>query len=276
MSSVGHGPLPETAADVKQCCASLYGSDAARLLLGNSFHPGGVALTHELATRLQLGPDSKVLDVACGCGTSALALAETFNCEVVGVDLSEANVRSAREQAQARKLVGRARFEVSDAEALHYPDGSFDAVLCECAFCTFPSKGAAAAELYRVLKPGGRLGVSDLTRQADALTEELYGLLAWISCIADAQPMERYTAWLTGAGFTDVVTQDRSVCLMEMAQRVRGKLGVVEIMIALKKLELPGWDLAQAKGFARAAIVAIEKGQLGYGILVAHKRAADP
>ena len=94
-------------------------------------------------------------------------------------------------------------------------------------------------------------------------------------CLALLEEVRETRQPLLVAGFKDVVTQDRSAYLMEMAQRVRGKLGVMELMIALKKLEAPGLDLAQAKGFARAAILAIEKGQLGYGILVARKCAAD-
>ncbi len=85
--------------NVKQCCAAFYGSDVARFLLGDSFHPGGTKLTHEIAERLHLGPGSRVLDVATGRGTSALYVAEMFGCEVVGVDLSEHNITLARQEA---------------------------------------------------------------------------------------------------------------------------------------------------------------------------------
>jgi len=71
---------------LKQCCARLYESDIARLLLGESFHPGGLKLTQRLGEILGLGPDSRVLDVASGKGTSAIFLAQRFGCEVVGVD----------------------------------------------------------------------------------------------------------------------------------------------------------------------------------------------
>jgi len=71
---------------VKQCCAQLYESDLAKLLLGDSFHPGGVRLTERLGEILGLGPLSRVLDVASGEGTSAIFLAEHFGCQVLGVD----------------------------------------------------------------------------------------------------------------------------------------------------------------------------------------------
>jgi ubiquinone/menaquinone biosynthesis C-methylase UbiE len=64
-------------------------------------------------------------------------------------------------------------------------------VICECAFCTFRDKSAAASEFARVLKPGGKVGLSDLTRSG-ILPAELDGLLAWVACIADARPISEY------------------------------------------------------------------------------------
>jgi len=61
---------------VKSCCANVYQSEWARLLLGESFHPGGTALTAYLGAVLRLGPGQRVLDVAAGQGTSAIHLAQ--------------------------------------------------------------------------------------------------------------------------------------------------------------------------------------------------------
>ena len=64
---------------------------------------------------------------------------------------------------------------------------SVDAIICECAFCTFPDKQAAANEFARVLKPGGRVGLSDITREPGP-AGELVDLMAWVACLADAGP----------------------------------------------------------------------------------------
>ena len=66
--------------DIKACCALLYESDWAKLLLGHSFHPGGLALTHRVGTLLGLKPDMRLLDVAAGQGSSAIYLARQFGC----------------------------------------------------------------------------------------------------------------------------------------------------------------------------------------------------
>jgi ubiquinone/menaquinone biosynthesis C-methylase UbiE len=259
-------PTATAPENIKQCCARLYESDIARLLLGESFHPGGLALTERLGILLRLNPKSKVLDVASGKGTSAIYLAERFGCEVVGIDYSEQSVKQAAEAAAAKGLGARVRFEQADAERLPAADGSFDAVICECAFCTFPDKPSAAREFARVLRQGGGVGLSDLTRAKD-LPKELDGLLAWVACIADAQPLESYAAYLSGAGLRVSQTEAHDKALTEMVHQVRMKLLGVEIMTGLKKIELPDLDLAAAKTMARCALEAIKQGKLGYAIV---------
>ena len=255
---------------VKQCCATLYESDLARLLLGDSFHPGGLQMTGLLGRMLRLSPASRVLDVACGKGTTAVFLAKEFGCEVFGIDYGDQNVAAARSLAQADHVDSRVQFERSDAENLPFSGGSFDAVICECAFCTFPSKAVAAAEFFRVLKPGGQVGISDITKDAADLPG-LDGLLAWIACIGDAQSLEQYSNWLAGANLKVDLSEPRDHYLTEMVQAIRGKLLVADILIGLKKLDLPGLDLQQAKAFSKAAQDAIAAGHLGYGLLVASK-----
>jgi ubiquinone/menaquinone biosynthesis C-methylase UbiE len=257
--------------EVKSCCARLYESDYVRLLLGDSFHPGGVKLTSRLGEVLQLTPQSRVLDVASGKGTSAIYLAETFGCTVVGVDYGGDNVRQANETAAAKGQSHRVHFEQGDAERLPCEEASFDAIICECAFCTFPDKPSAAREFARVLKPGGRVAMSDLTRAAGNLPKELDTLLAWVACIADAQPLESYAEFLTAAGFSVNVREPHDEALTEMVNQIRMKLLGAEIMVGLKKMELPGVDFPQAKAMAASSLEAIQQGKLGYAIVAGVK-----
>jgi arsenite methyltransferase len=256
---------------VKQCCARLYESDLARFLLGDSFHPGGLALTGQLGRMTGVNPSSRVLDVACGRGATAVFFAKEFGCEVVGIDYGDQNVAAARTLAQAEHFDARVRFDRSDAETLPFRDQFFDVVICECAFCTFPAKARAAREFFRVLRLGGRVGLSDLTR-SEVLPKDLDGLLAWIACIGDAQTAERYTAYLQGAGFSVDSIEQHNDALTEMVEQVRMKLLGAEIMTGLNKLQLPGIDLGAAKRMANSAMEAIRQGQLGYALICASRR----
>jgi arsenite methyltransferase len=257
--------------NLKTCCAALYQSELVRLLLGESFHPGGEALTLHLGELLQLGPASSVLDVASGAGSSALLLAQHFGCRVLGIEYGLDAVQQANARAQAVGLDHLVSFQQGDAERLPLPEAAFDALLCECAFCTFPDKATAAAELQRVLKPGGHLGLSDLTRSGD-VPPELQGLLSWIACIADAQPVEQYMQMLSTAGLVMETLERHDGVLSELVHEIQGKLLGAEALVKLKQMALPPTlDFAQAKALARAAAAAVRSGQFGYVVLLAAK-----
>lgn len=242
--------------EVKACCASAYASAAARWLLGDSFHPGGGALTSRLIEGLRVGPGATIVDVASGLGTSALQAAREAGCDVVGVDLSEENIRAARAAAEAAGLGARVRFVAGDAEELPFPDESFDGALCECSFCTFPDKPRAAAELARVLRADGRLALSDVTAEPGALPASLRTLDAWIACLADARPLAVTAALLDEAGFEVEATESHDGALIELLDRVDDRLRPLGL----------GLDLLDA---ARRAV---GRGVLGYGVVVARRR----
>jgi ubiquinone/menaquinone biosynthesis C-methylase UbiE len=270
------GELREAApVTIKQCCASLYESDAARLLLGDSFHPGGAKLTEHLGQTLNLTARSRVLDVAAGKGTSAFHLARQFRCEVVGIDYGGKSVDEAAQAAKEMGLHERVSFHRADAERLPFADQSFDAVICECAFCTFPNKPAAAEEFARVVRVGGRVGISDVTRNS-ALTPDLDGLLSWLACIADAQPATTYAELLARTGLKVRVIEEHDAALRDFVEQVRLRLLAADVMVGLRKLALPGFDLESAKYLVKNALNAITEGQLGYAIVVASKEALGP
>lgn len=258
-------------AALKSCCADLYASDWARLLLGDSPHPGGAALTRRLGQLMELAPGTRVLDVAAGRGTSAINLARDFGCNAVGIDYGAANVAAARLEARAVGLDDRVAFAVGDAERLPCADGCFDAVTCECAFCTFPDKRTAAGELARVLRPGGVVGLADLVRRG-RLPADLDDLLAWIACIADARPPEEYARHLAAAGFEVKAMEDHDQALADLVRTMRLRLTGALVVARFKGAELPGADLARAGELARAAERAIADGSLGYLLVVARKR----
>jgi arsenite methyltransferase len=267
-AAIEPGELSPTA--IKQCCAAVYDSDAAKLLLGDSLHPGGTELTERLGRMLNLAPQTRVLDVAAGRGTSALMLATRFQCEVIRIDYSRRNIEAAKRNASQRDLSAKLTFYCGDAERLPFADGAFDAIVCECALCTFPNKQAAAAEFARVLRPGGRLGLSDLTRQG-TLPAELHGLVSWVACIADAQPLTDYVAVLAAASFEILQTEEHNGALIDFVNQIRTRLLVAEVMMGFNKLSLPGFNIQIVKDFTRRALDAIRAGKIGYAIVAAAK-----
>jgi ubiquinone/menaquinone biosynthesis C-methylase UbiE len=257
----------------KACCADLYASDWARLLLGDSLHPGGLALTERLGVLLGLDAQTRVLDLAAGRGTSALHLARMFGCQVTGVDYGARNVALACDAAREQGLADQVQFMQADAEQLSaIADESFDAVVCECAYCTFPNKHAAATEIGRVLAPGGRFGLSDLKRNGD-LPPELEGVVAWIACVADAQPVASYVADLEAVGLRVSYIEAHDEALTELIDQVRRRLVAAGVVAKIRQVELPGVDLQVARQVARSAAEAVHGGSLGYTLITAVREA---
>jgi hypothetical protein len=255
---------PEVA---KTCCAAAYQSDVVALVLGESYHPGGLDLTRRLARAVELRPGQRVLDVASGPGSTAFLLAGDFGAQVDGVDLGELSVARATASAAERGLEGRVRFHVGDAERLPFDDGVFDVVVCECAFCTFPSKDAAAAEFARVLRPGGRVGITDVTLVPERLSPELRTLAGWVACLADARPTAEYVSLLDAAGLRTTVCEPHDDALGRMIEQIDARLRAFS-MVGLPGVEI---DFENVLGYTAKAAAAVAAGAAGYALLVAEK-----
>jgi len=113
-----------------------------------------------LCEAVDLRAGSKVLDVAAGNGNCSLAAARRF-CDVTSTDYVPALLEDGRRRAEADRLP--IRFQVADAEALPFPDASFDVVLSSYGVMFTPNHALAASELLRVCRPGGKIGLANWT-----------------------------------------------------------------------------------------------------------------
>jgi ubiquinone/menaquinone biosynthesis C-methylase UbiE len=147
------------------------------------------ALRAAFLADLDLPPAARVLDVACGTGVLTRALARLEAVEsAVGVDLAPSLVERARELARDLPNV---RYEQADARSLPFDGGSFDAVVLDSALTHIPSPGQALAEAFRVLRPGGRLGIFD----GDYATATV--------ALGDHDPVQRCVDAMMAASVTD-------------------------------------------------------------------------
>lgn len=130
-------------------------------------HAQGQDLSH-LIEALDLAPQSQVLDAACGTGHTSLALAQQGH-RVTGMDLTPEMLNEAKLLAGQKKL--SVTWETGDVHQLPWPDQTFDAVTCRRAAHHFRDLPKFLAQVYRVLKPAGLLGISDMTAPSVAIDD---------------------------------------------------------------------------------------------------------
>jgi len=255
------GP-PATDEALKSCCAAIYDHDWTRLLLGSTLHPGGTDLTRTLLKSVGVGPDDVVLDVASGTGTTALILAEEFGATVSGIDLGPGSVQEAQTNAAARNLP--VSFTLGDAESLPSADGAFDVVVCECAFCLFPNKATAASEFARVLRPGGRLALSDVVLDQERADPRLRSVAGWVACLADARSAEAYATLLSEAGFEMGRIEHHDAALLDLLAQIDARLRIAKMTGLAGDL-----DLEKAFKLVDLATVAVAEQVAGYVTITA-------
>ena len=150
-----------------------------------------------MAKELELQPDDELLEVACGSGIF-LAEQATNVRQVVGLDLSDLQLSLARQRLAGRIAAGTAEIIEGDAVALPWEDGRFSVVTCMGSVEAFPEPERALAEMYRVLRPGGRAVVCLGGNVAEGTeTHQVLGAV-WVWNEADARRVTEE------AGFIDV------------------------------------------------------------------------
>lgn len=184
-----------------------------------------------------LGPGETVVDLGSGAGIDCFLAARRVGPagRVIGIDMTDAMLDRARASAERGGFVN-VEFRKGDVEALPLEDASVDVILSNCVLNLVPDKRQAFAEIARVLRPGGRIAVSDIVLERP-LPEALGSdPAAYAVCISGAIPRSDYLRLLEEAGLADVrVTQavDAAEMLLEsegpVSDAARGCCGPGEL-----------------------------------------------
>ncbi len=152
-----------------------------------------------------LRPGETVLDLGSGAGLDCFLAAQRVGPKgsVIGIDFTQSMIDRARDNARKMRLTN-VLFEIGDIEALPLPDASVNVVISNCVINLAPDKGAVFREAFRVLRPGGRLMVSDIVLTRPATEPEKKDMALLTGCISGSLPVEEYMAEVRAAGFQDV------------------------------------------------------------------------
>lgn len=184
----------------------------------------GLSCGNPVATA-RLRPGEVVVDLGCGGGIDVLLAARRVGPEgrAIGIDMTDAMLDRARKNAAQAGAVN-VEFHKATIDALPLADASADCIISNCVINLAPDKRAVFREMARVLKPGGRVAVSDIALKKSLPAEIAQDLLAYVGCIAGAIPIEEYRDGLQAAGFAHVTIIDSGADLNAYAQ-IDGQVG---------------------------------------------------
>jgi ubiquinone/menaquinone biosynthesis C-methylase UbiE len=172
--------------------------------------------SNEIPKLLELRRNSSVLELGCGSGRYALHLAEKADCRLIGLDINAAGVRNASQLALARGLASLEHFEQCDvSKSLPFNDKTFDAVFSNDVLCHLPGRPEVLVEIFRVLKPGGRMLFSDALVVGGLLSHEEIATRSSIGYYVYSPPGENERL-IERAGFRRIRVTDTT----ESASRV--------------------------------------------------------
>lgn len=225
---------------------------------------GGIETTSEFVSKLDLKPGQKVLDVGCGIGGGDFYMAEKFNVEVVGIDLSINMISIALERAVG--LDCAVEFEVADCTTITYPDCSFDVIYSRDTILHIQDKPALFRSFYKWLKPGGKVLISDYCRSAGTPSPEFAAYIKQRGY--DLHDVQAYGQMLKDAGFNEVVAEDRTDQFLKVLER---ELDAVEKEKERFIADFSEEDYNDIVGGWKAKLVRSSSGEQRWGLFFAKK-----
>jgi len=170
-------------------------------------------------TLAALQPGQTVLDLGSGggidCFMAARQVGETGF--VIGVDMTPAMIEKANRNKEKVGL-NNVEFRQGQIEQMPAADNSVDVIISNCVINLSPDKTAVFREAFRVLKPGGKLAVSDVVTQGKFSEQERADMAAWTGCITGAEDVASYVAAIRSAGFSDISVRDKTNPEVELAE----------------------------------------------------------
>jgi arsenite methyltransferase len=221
-----------------------------------------------LAQKIRLFSTDTVLDAACGHGESTRFLAREYGCRVYGLDLSRTLTHGAASTHNGEDTY----YLVGDGEHLPLKDDSFTAAISECSMCLMPESRKGIREIFRALRPSGRMGITDITISGP-LPSELEETLLRFLCISNEISWSEYATLIEAEGFDRVEVTDESSSLNELLEVLRKRLFLAELLEAVGKLSVGKDRLDHGKRLVSLANAAVDQGSLRYAMITAQKPA---
>ncbi len=213
-----YGAFAESGGRQEACCAAMAQPASGYALDQGLYSPEELNLIPEGALNLsrgcgnptgfaQLKPGEVVVDLGCGGGIDIILAAQKLGSagKVIGVDFAAEMIERARQNVAEAGLERDVEFYLADLADTRLPPGSADVVISNCVINLCPNKEAVYREAFHILRPGGRLAISDVVLTEDLPPElEASFRSTWAGCLGGAVPEKTYLGTVGQAGFEEI------------------------------------------------------------------------
>jgi ubiquinone/menaquinone biosynthesis C-methylase UbiE len=242
------------------------------LIMGEQIHIGGFAQSMILAEKAGIGRDERVLDLCSALGAGLRFLARFRGARGAGLDATVKMIETAKARTEEDGLSDRIEYRLGNVEQIPWPDGSFDVVWGEDAWCYVEDKDRMIAEAARVLRRGGRIAFSDWVEGPSGWSDETASRICGFMKFPYVESQVSYGKLLEKHGFRISSSED---CTPHFAECVDLYLKMLTEQLTFDALRIIGWDMdmfqamggemvfmsgkAHAGEFGRCRIVAVKE-----------------
>jgi arsenite methyltransferase len=234
----GQAALRVASGDRGGCCGESSAAAYSDPITSNLYEEAQKAELPETAVLASLGcgnptaladlaPGETVLDLGSGGGIDVLLSARRVgpSGKAYGLDMTDEMLVLAREN-QKKSGITNAEFLKGEIENIPLPDNSVDVIISNCVINLSADKDRVLSEAFRVLKPGGRLAVSDIVVRGEMPPEVRRSMELWVGCVAGALEEQEYLAKLARAGFADCSIEPVRIYRVEDARELLTSSGI--------------------------------------------------
>lgn len=229
---------------------------------------GGETTTKDFLVKLNLEPGQKVLDVGCGTGGSAFFMARYYGVHVHAVDLSTNMIDIAKDRLsrETEDIQNKVSFEVVDITKVHYDNESYDVIYSRDTILHISDKEALYRTLYRWLKPGGSLLITDYCRGDQKHSQQFLDYVKQRGY--DLRTVKEYGKLIEQAGFKDVQANDASKLFLDV---LKTELKFFETTQKAFILDYSEKDYREIVDGWKAKVVRCSAGDQSWGMFLAKK-----
>ena len=260
--------LPLVSEFLDACFQDQNQINLVKSLLDSPTYTANLDIPRRLGRALKLNEFDTILDLASGDGIADVMLCQTYGCQIVGLTPNEDQLSRARQTAFKSKLFQKVTFKLGNLSDLTYLHDSYDTVICESSLSPSPDKYTLVNEIQKILKPGGRTGIVDITLEGN-LPSNLSCMLPMVPSLNLAISADGYKNIFKEHGFKSIEIQHLTTILSETIRTLQIKIMMARLAASNDIIQIDTAAFEKAHALLVLINESVTEGNLSFIMLTA-------